>query len=154
MKPEALDRFWAKVAKSDGCWLWTASVGSDGYGTFGVSAKECWRVHRLAWTLEHGPIPDGMMVCHRCDVRRCVKTDHLFLGTAMDNNRDCISKGRDLHPAGSHHPLAKLSRHDVISIRQALDSGATKAALARQYGVHKTTVTRIANGMTYATEGA
>jgi hypothetical protein len=50
--------------------------------------------HRMSWEMHFGPIPEGMLVLHHCDVRRCVRPDHLFLGTARDNTRDMIAKGR------------------------------------------------------------
>ena len=59
-------RFWAKVDKSDECWEWTGIRGQNGYGHFRVG-KEMVGAHRFAWTLENGPIPEGMSVLHRCD---------------------------------------------------------------------------------------
>lgn len=90
-KPAA-DRFWAKVAKGDDCWLWTGAVagypGND-YGAFNKG-----KAHRFSWELHRGPIPAGLFVLHKCDVTRCVRPDHLFLGTQKDNMQDMVAKGR------------------------------------------------------------
>jgi hypothetical protein len=82
------------VAKqADGCWIYTGPAQSNGYGAVGMRGKA--RAHRFSWELAHGePVPEDMQVCHRCDVRRCVNPDHLFLGTGVDNMQDCIAKGR------------------------------------------------------------
>ena len=76
-----------------GCWIWTGSMSSGGYGQVKIGGK-LHRAHRVAWTIFKGPIHDGLMVCHRCDVRDCVNPEHLFLGTAKDNFQDCLKKGR------------------------------------------------------------
>src|SRR5271165_4726377 len=88
-----MKRFWDKVEKTDGCWNWKAYIGPDGYGRFGFRGKIP-GPHRVSWELSFGPIPDGLNVCHKCDNRRCVRPDHLFLGTDRDNILDCIRKGR------------------------------------------------------------
>ncbi len=80
----------------------------------------------MSWEMIHGPIPDGAYVCHRCDNRACVNPEHLFLGTALDNMRDMIAKGRarhDVTPRGEAHPHAKLRADDVRHIRQLHASG-------------------------------
>lgn len=104
------ERFWAKVRKSDnGCWEWTANGNNYGYGKLRVGSRtdgsrRSIRAHRLAYELACGPIPVGMNVCHRCDNRRCVRPDHLFLGTTQDNIRDRVAKGRssNAHKGKTH----------------------------------------------------
>lgn len=86
-------RFWLKVNKTGPCWLWTASQHSEGYGHI-RGDKTMRKAHRVSWELHFGAIPDGLFVCHHCDERRCVRPDHLFLGTALSNHRDMSRKGR------------------------------------------------------------
>jgi hypothetical protein len=98
-KPEPLDQRLARMTDRTGeCWEWAGSLDSDGYGQMTVSSElsssRKLKSHRVAWILAHGPIPVGLGVLHRCDNRRCCRPDHLFLGTQIDNMRDCVSKGR------------------------------------------------------------
>ena len=80
---------------NSGCWLWTGRVARNGYGTWGGGRSgERISAHRLAWQEANGPVPDGLQVLHRCDVRCCVNPEHLFLGTARENTRDMMAKGR------------------------------------------------------------
>lgn len=88
------ERFWSKVDKSGECWIWTGCLTNRGYGNFGVRKGYNIPAHRFAYELTCGPIPEGFLACHHCDNRRCVRPDHLFLGSHRDNTQDCIRKGR------------------------------------------------------------
>lgn len=97
------ERFWEKVNRSgDDCWEWTAALDSSGYGHFVIDGRH-YAASRVAWMLTHGPIADGMLVCHHCDNRVCCRPDHLFLGTAKDNTQDGVRKGRITGPAIRTH---------------------------------------------------
>lgn len=115
-------RFWDKVDKSGDCWLWTAGCFSNGYGQFRFKGK-MWGAHRASWVLHNGPIPEGLHVCHKCDVKNCVNTEHLFLGTRADNMRDMVEKGRIKVARGEAHCRSKLTEKDVLEIRDLYATG-------------------------------
>lgn len=93
-------RFWAKVNKTNSCWLWTSVKQGRGYGFFtpstveGRKTKPGIMAHRMAWILKNGNIPSGKLVCHKCDNKLCVRPSHLFLGTQKQNTQDMIRKNR------------------------------------------------------------
>lgn len=125
------------IDESTGCWLWKI-LSRGGYGA--AWAGKPISAHRLAWTLARGPIPAGMQVLHRCDVRRCVNPDHLFLGTHAENMADRNAKGRQACSSGERHPNAKLTSADVLAIRA---SSALQRVLAAEYGVSISTISDI-----------
>jgi hypothetical protein len=112
--------FWEKVNKSGECWLWNGSTNHGGYGQTYMKYRPV-SAHRLAWTLEYGPIPDGAWVLHRCDTRNCVRPEHLFLGTPKDNTQDMLAKGRhrNQHHSKTHcphgHPYE--GRNLIVSVK-------------------------------------
>lgn len=86
-------RVWSKVDRTGSCWEWQARVGNHGYGEIMMpSGKKL--AHRVVWEMEYGEIPDGMLVLHTCDNRRCVRPEHLWLGTNLQNMQDMARKGR------------------------------------------------------------
>lgn len=88
------ERFWAKVNKTDSCWLWLGSLNSNGRGQLWVNGKSM-VAPRLSWTMHRGPIPSGLLVCHKCDNPSCVNPDHLELGDQKKNMQDCADRGRN-----------------------------------------------------------
>lgn len=148
--PPPEQRFWAKVQKSDGCWLWTGSLSGEGYGNFSVSGQYH-LAHRYAMALAGHELVPSIKVLHKCDInyakgdvtyRRCVNPAHLFIGTDHDNARDCRSKGRS---SG-----AKLTPGQVNAIQREYADGADKKALAEKYGVSYWAIHFIINGRTWS----
>ena len=144
---ERFDAKWTPCPMS-GCWLWLGSTLTGGYGhmRLGAPVRENVLAHRAAYELYVGPVPDGMLVCHKCDNRLCVNPAHLFVGTAADNMRDASKKNRTTQ--GERNSFAKLTLHDVIVIRK--NSHMPQDELARMFGVSHGQVRRIITGKTWA----
>ncbi len=131
-----------------GCMEWQGYIHKNGYGAI-CSGKRSHSIyaHRAAWEIVNGKIPDGLHVLHKCDNRRCVNVDHLFLGTHDDNMADCVAKGR--HSRGESHYAVKLSTEQVRLIRERYAiGGISQYALAREFGVTQTTIGHIVLGRT------
>lgn len=148
--PKASDpvpRFWSFVLKVEetegGCWLWQGAVGSHGYGSIYAYGRQV-LVHRLSWEIHNGPIPKGMHVLHHCDVRRCIRPNHLFLGTNKDNHADAQLKGR--LPAGEAHKSSKLTALQVQEIRRRSSLGESRRSVSRDFDITPQTVGKIVRG--------
>lgn len=177
--------YWAKINKEGpkpehvpelgGCWLWTGALYRLGYGHAYLLGKQQ-LAHRIAWILAFGEIPQGMLVCHRCDVRNCVNPEHLFLGTHKDNTRDMLRKGRapkaettwarqhpellprgddswarknpDLVAKGDTHVGTKVPDAALPTIFARRAEGESHKAIAKDYGVAPATISHILNRRT------
>lgn len=103
-------------------------------------------VHRVAWVLANGPVPEGQVVMHRCDNPPCVKLEHLVLGTVADNNLDRDQKGRHRPLPGSKNGNARLTEWQVAEIRVHLTRSISQAAIGARYGVSQSLVWLIKAG--------
>lgn len=151
-------RFWAKVSKGgstqshmgSNCWEWTGCLSPDGYGRM-LHKRRCVGAHRVSYELHSGHDPGPLFVCHHCDNRRCVRPDHMFLGTNRDNVVDMYAKGRGEAGrrkvaeklAGERHFASKLTDAQVISARERHAAGATGKSLAEEYGINRGTMSDI-----------
>lgn len=146
--------------------LWPYSKDKQGYGKYKVSlqdgSRKSFLAHRLAWLIFKGDIPEGMVVCHKDDNPTNIFVENLFIGTTMDNARDCKNKGRYSNKCavqGSknlvafRHRSSEMRRHfseeEVKSIRQRYADGATAYSLAQEYGICWTAMSRICKRITY-----
>jgi len=154
----AEERFRRRAAHGlyeEDCALWMGACDKDGYGVFGLSTSiKSVRAPRFAWILQHGPIPDGLQVLHTCDTPPCVRLEHLWLGTGLENHQDKARKGRSpipwtvLHPEllrrGEDHHNAKLTQEAVDDIRHNyVPRRVTLEYFAKKYNVSMSNVSAI-----------
>jgi hypothetical protein len=131
-----------RVAAS-GCWEWQGSGVQNGYGRIGHSRKEE-LVHRLVYRLCVADVPASIQVCHHCDNPACLNLAHLFAGTASDNARDAVAKGRNYVPCQKGGNKArKLSDDDVRAIRPKADAGEKMGRMAQEYRVSPSVITSV-----------
>lgn len=141
-----------------GCWIFMGALNEAGYGIVGLGGRGAGtdRAHRVTYRHFKGPIPDGMFVCHRCDVPSCCNPEHLFLGTNQDNVDDCVAKGRQSPPPRNTHligeacPAARIKADDVLAIRARVAAGERQLDLSREYGLSTGHVSLIVNRKVWA----
>lgn len=144
-------RFWSKVKKQPGCWEWLAAKHDYGYGVIGAGGRGTGilRAHRVSWVLHYGPIPEGMIVLHKCDNPECTNPDHLTLGTHADNVADKISKGRGSSARNGNHGFTKLTLEQVNQIPVLKNQGYSERQIANLFGVRRQTINDIVNQKTW-----
>lgn len=142
------DRFFEKSrVASSGCWVWTAAAKA-GYGVFRHPTGKQVLAHRYAWESIRGPIPEGLMVLHRCGVALCVRPSHLYLGTHAENMRDRDLHGRTVR--GEADGNAKLTEEQVREIRARwTGERGQRGRLAAEYGVSPRTIYLVVTGETW-----
>lgn len=147
--PAVVARFWTKVSKvANGCWEWKGSVDGGGYGQFSIYGRGNGneKAHRFSFVMAGGTLSEGDEVCHRCDNRRCVRPEHLFKGSHLDNMIDAQHKGRmrtaSKGKPGSSNHQAKLRESDIpeiIRFRKTM----SQTEVAMQFGVDRSSISLI-----------
>lgn len=140
--------FWKNVQKTQGCWLWTGSKWSNGYGRIMVGKKRR-KAHRISFLIHNGSLPKDKLVCHTCDNPSCCNPKHLFLGSVADNSRDSVSKLR--HAFGERNGIAKLTEQEVKIIREARAPRLSNLCLklAKRFGVSLSTIYHVRSYCTW-----
>lgn len=136
--------YYRQIDPETGCWIWTGSVVGGRYGQTTMGDGKPMKAHRVSYLTYVGEIPDGMMVCHKCDNPRCINPEHLFLGSALDNQRDSVVKGRNAR--GSRQGNSKLTESDVASIRLMIEDGKSDAEISAAYHVVPANIWHIRTG--------
>src|SRR3990167_8449978 len=123
------------------CIEWGRYVGTSGYGRVTVNRKPLY-AHRQAYVKAFGEIPAGKYVYHKCDNKKCVNPEHLFIGTQLQNMQDCKAKGRIAR--GFRLPFTKLSETDIAEIIKRSKSGERYVSIAKDYPVNDDHISRLA----------
>ena len=144
-RPSIEQRLWRRVRKGPNCWNWEGST-THGYGYIYWKGR-LKPAHRVAYQLTYGDIPAEMFICHHCDNRRCVRPDHLFIGTRQDNMDDAVTKHRFV--TGERHNFAKLKAVQVQQIRELCKGGMGLKEIALQFGIVKSNVHHIVKRHTW-----
>lgn len=133
---ELMDRFYQKFDRTEnGCWEWHASMLPNGYGAIQYHRQKT-GAHRVSWIIHYGEIPSGLFICHKCDNKKCVNPEHLFLGTAKDNARDRANKGRSFRPIGELNSQIKMiGSRRTEALREFRISLETVDVVAKKHGV-------------------
>jgi Mor family transcriptional regulator len=126
------------------CWIWTGSTNIDGYGHLRCQGK-MYQAHRVAYFLHHKTI-DSREVCHTCNNPPCVNWEHLYLDTHIGNMKHMQSEGRRISFKGEENPRAKLTKQQVLEIRQIYKSGQPYKELADKYDVTPELIGQIVRG--------
>ena len=147
------ERFWRFVPEDrtpDGCWEWEGALVANGYGSLGGDAQvgKHIRAHRASYIIHHGEIPEGYVVCHRCDNRACVNPAHLFAATQGDNLRDMAQKGRERgrFEHGDAHSTARYSDAQVREMRELAAARVPYAEIVERFGTTRWYLSALVRG--------
>lgn len=139
--PNEEARFWMRVKKGPGCWIWTGSKAFYGHGRLTIRGRPTTLAHRFAWELAYGEPPEGN-VLHRCGTAACVNPEHLYIGSPRDNSDDRARHGRTANRRNGKHRYRKLSIEDFQAAENALAAGASVRGIARALGVSPMSLSR------------
>lgn len=138
------------ITDKNGCLIWICADSASGYASVKFRGKPT-NAHRMVWVVEHGEIPKGLCVLHKCDNRKCVNIDHLFLGTHKDNMQDMLKKNRQAKYEPEKNGL--LSWDIVNQIRIDLSNGKKGFVIANKFNISTGTVSLIKNNKTWIIKG-
>lgn len=141
-----MHRFMKFVLVTETCWIWTGSA-RGGYGKFWMNGKDV-KAHRFSYEAHYGPIPEGMYGCHHCDVKLCVRPDHIFPGTHTENYLDAASKGMIVR--GEKRRDSKLKEADIPLIRAWRAEGKSLPVIGKMFGVSPGTIASIISGRNWS----
>lgn len=131
------------ICINDRCWDWKGTVASHGYGVFYDKQKRR-RAHRVAWEIFNNKlVPSDLVVCHKCDNRKCCNPYHLFLGSQDDNIKDCMKKKRH---------VGYLTWKIVEEIRECYKNGYYQKDLAKKFNTSQANIHKIVNNKTWVKE--
>jgi len=132
---QRFDEAWMPITES-GCWIWSSLTDDSSYGRLRIDGNQI-SAHRFSYSEFVGEIPEGLCVCHKCDIPSCVNPDHLFLGTHQENIDDRVRKGRSHRGKvrGEANYNSKLTEQDVISIRLDASNGVPRSVLQNKYKI-------------------
>ena len=135
-----------------GCWLWTASIGTTGYGQFMCRGNKLMKASRMSYLIYKGKIPKGKLIRHTCDERTCVNPDHLILGTHKDNAMDRVIRGRgDYSKAlkGEDNGSSILKEWQVLKIINLHNSGMYISKIAKLLNLNRSAVGFVTYGRSW-----
>lgn len=138
------ERLWSKIqiGNPENCWEWSGARQERGHGVIKITGeKKNMLVHRAVFEEIHGPIPDGVLICHTCDNPPCCNPNHLFSGTQVDNMSDCSEKERIFK--------MKLTYDEVKKMKQMRMAGMNWSAIGRAFNVHRSTAKCAVTGKTW-----
>lgn len=134
-----IERFGAKVkVVESGCHEWQSTLHRDGYGKFWYECGQI-QAHRMSYMINLGEIPPDKWVLHKCDNRKCVNPDHLYLGDAKQNVQDMHSRGRNVGNT-------RYSPDVIDRAREMYSNGMSQQKIADELGINQTTVSKYVRG--------
>lgn len=141
-------RFYSQEVDENDCFVWQGTINNDGYGVV-YWHNYPYRAHRISYWLYNGEIPEGKVVCHRCNNKLCVNPDHLYAATPKKNTQDAVRDGLMVGKTGENSASAKLTRDQAVEVVKRRKQGERKIDIAKDYGISHWTFGDILKGTSW-----